>query len=447
MDRPACGPQCLRVLEALGANGAPVIGENSVVQSTTSAECPSPLTALTRPLTGEVPAGLGQAQHGLHMNREQLPQRLGQGGLFLLCVVISAWTLPSHVVGCDAHLFLEDDLATERALADSVAEFARRAPNEEAFHTGSARFDGEWAFGSALMSIVGLAQVVEAHPELRSRYLPAMEQAAEQLMREETSAFGRDAWGEGPLTGLAHGQGHAYMGYAALALGVLREVDPETRFAPAHDALVHGLARNLEASELGVLETYPGEAYPCDISSVVGAIGLHARLTGLSQTALIAREAALFRGRWIDPESGYLVQSVDPRTGAPRDAPRGSGTALSAFFWSFAEPSMSRELDHALLTQGRAEFAGFGGIREYGPGHLGLGDIDSGPVLFGVSVSATGFSLSAARRAGDEEAFQSLFRTAALFGVSVPRGEGARFLSGGPLGNAIMLAMLTARPV
>ena len=374
-------------------------------------------------------------------------KRLAEGVLLALCILSTAWTFPRHVVGHEAQRFLDDDLETERALADSVAEYVARAPTEEAFHTGSARFDGEWAFGAALMSIVGLAQVVEAHPELRDRYVPAMEQAAAHLMREETFAFGRSAFGEGPLEGMTHGQGHAYMGYAALALGVLREVHPETRFAAVHDTLIASLARNLEASPNGVIETYPGEAYPCDISSVVAAIGLHARLTHQDRSALIAREAALFRARWVDPTSGYLVQSISPSTGEPRDVPRGSGTALGAFFWSFADVSLSRELDHALLSQGRAEFAGFGGIREYGEGHVGLGDIDSGPVLFGVSVSATGFALSAARRAHDDEAFASLFRTAALFGVSVPHGEGARFVSGGPLGNAIMLAMLTARPV
>jgi len=383
------------------------------------------------------------ARHLLFMLRTQLTQ----AALGLGCVLLTAATGPRQLIGRDADRYLEDDLETERALADSVAEYASRAPSEEAFHTGSARFDGEWAFGAALMSIVGLAQVVEAHPELRSRYVPAMEQAAEHLMREETFAFGRAAWGEGPLDDLQHGRGHAYMGYAALALGILREVHPETRFASVHDALVDALAYRLEASEVGVVETYPGEAYPCDISSVIAAIGQHARLTHRDRSALIARESRIFRSQWVDGESGYLVQSIDPETGAPRDAPRGSGTALGAFFWSFADATLSADLDHALLTQGRAEFVGFGGIREYGQGHLGVGDIDSGPVLFGVSVSATGFALSAARRARDEDAFRSLFRTAALFGVSVSHGEGARFVSGGPLGNAIMLAMLTARPL
>jgi hypothetical protein len=65
-------------------------------------------------------------------------------------------------------------------------------------------------------------------------------------------------------------------------------------------------------------------------------------------------------------------------------------------------------------------------------------------VLFGVSVSATGFALAGARASGDRPFFAGLYRTAALFGVLVDRGEGRRFATGGPLGNALLLAMLTA---
>jgi len=352
---------------------------------------------------------------------------------------------PSALVGREADDFFEDELATQTALADAVAAYVQSEVGTAAFHTGSARFDGEWAMGTHQMAILGLAQVSAAHPELGARYRPAMEAAAEVLVDEDTYAFGADAWGEGPFDRLEDGRGHAYLGYVALALGALRESDPGTQHAELHDRIVHALAARLEASEVGIVETYPGEAYPCDIASIAGAIGQHDRLTGGDHGALLRREAAIFRRAFVEPRSGYLVQSVDARTGRPRDAPRGSGTALGAYFWSFADRELASELDHALIDRGRTGLLGFDAIREYPDGDAGLGDIDSGPVLFGVSVSATGFSLSAARRAHDREAFTDLYRTAALFGVPVARGDSSRFLSGGPLGNAILLAMLTAR--
>ncbi|HKP59751.1 MAG TPA: hypothetical protein VJV78_23670 [Polyangiales bacterium] len=66
-----------------------------------------------------------------------------------------------------------------------------------------------------------------------------------------------------------------------------------------------------------------------------------------------------------------------------------------------------------------------------------------GPLLFRYSISATGFSLGSAR-AGDSQHFASVFRTANLFGALRGNDRGLGFAAGGPLGNAIMLAMLSA---
>jgi hypothetical protein len=365
------------------------------------------------------------------------------------CLAVGIALGPRTLVGRDADARFDDAEPEQRRLADAVAAYVLGEEGEgagvERFHTGSTRFDGEWAFGTLQMAVLGMAQVAHAHPELAPRYRPAATRAADTLVSGETYAFAADAWGEGPFDDLHAGRGHAYLGYVALALGAVRELDPETPHAALHDELVAALARRLEASPQGIVETYPGEAYPCDIASIVGALGQHDRLTGGDHGPLVERMAALYRERWIDPASGYLVQAIDPRTGAARDAPRGSGTALAAYFWSFADPALAHELDRALLARGRRTALGLGAIAEYPDAHEGLGDIDSGPVLLGVSVSATGFSLAAARRRSDRSAFRELYRTASLFGVPVARGERTRFLAGGPLGNAILLAMTTAR--
>ena len=94
----------------------------------------------------------------------------------------------------------------------------------------------------------------------------------------------------------------------------------------------------------------------------------------------------------------------------------------------------------------RVTLLGFGAIREYAPGHDGLGDVDSGPVVLGVSVSATGFALAPARASGRFEDFESLFRTTELFGMPVELSGRERFVTGGPIGNALLLALLTSGP-
>jgi hypothetical protein len=67
-------------------------------------------------------------------------------------------------------------------------------------------------------------------------------------------------------------------------------------------------------------------------------------------------------------------------------------------------------------------------------------------VLLGVSVAATGFALAPARAHGRRESFTRLYRTTDLFGVPITMGDRSCFLTGGAIGNALLLALLTSGP-
>ena len=50
-----------------------------------------------------------------------------------------------------------------------------------------------------------------------------------------------------------------------------------------------------------------------------------------------------------------------------------------------------------------------------------------------------------ARMNRDEDLYRELYRSTHLFGIPVGAGDGESFALGGALGNALLLAMLTAR--
>ncbi|MEZ4389768.1 MAG: hypothetical protein R3A48_01630 [Polyangiales bacterium] len=322
-----------------------------------------------------------------------------------------------------------------RAVGRSVCDGARVG-------TGSAHFDGEWALVAYQFALLGMGQVARAHPREAPALRAVMRRCVGRLMRPDTRAFGAARWREDGVASLGGPHGHAYLGYLALGLGMARATLPDFRFAAEHDALVDALARRIDAAPAGLIETYPGEAYPPDVASVIGAIGLHAAVTGADRRALLARWSAVFRARYVDPRSGYVVQraSLD---GAALDAARGSGTAVSAYFLSFADAALARDLAGA-VSRGGATLLGFGGVREFPRGVEGQGDIDSGPVILGVSVSGTAFGFASTRLLGDEARFVSLWRTASLFGAPRARGDGWSFRAAGPMGDAILLATMTA---
>jgi len=358
-------------------------------------------------------------------------------------VALSALTVPRCAAGRDARAWFDGDLATEDALARRVARAVVERKDPIVYHLGNDRFDGQSAVAIYQMTLLGLGQILIEHPEKKDDYLPAMRIAAERLASPELLVYARHVYGHHGVERMGAGEGHAYLGYINFGLGMLRRADPETRLAPLHDRITAELARRLDASPTGMIETYPEETWPPDVAAVAGSIGLHASVTGEGRGALLARWARRFETCAID-RAGMLVQRVESGSCDPRDAPRGSGTAVASYFVAFAAPDLARRL-YGGVSSARRSIAGFGAVREYEEGYSGRGDLNAGPIVFGLSVGATGFGLGAARIARDRDAFVELYRSAHLVGAEASEGGGTAFAAGGLLGDALLLAMLTAR--
>ena len=365
----------------------------------------------------------------------------------LTCLGLGAVTATPWLCRRGGDAAWEGDVETHRALAAGVARFTDGELGREDFTTGSALFDGEWLFGTHMMAGMGFGQTALAHPALRDAHAPRVARAIDALLDPAVRAYDTERHGgEDALATLEAGEGHvAYLGYMGLVLGMHRLLEPDGRHAALHDQVAAALARRLARSPTGLVETYPGEVYPVDNLAAFGALGLHARATGADHDALLERFAARLRRDYVDPETGLLVQATTP-DGRRADAPRGSGTALGAHFASFADAALSRELHDALRAELARHHFGFGTVREYPEGTAGRGDIDSGPIVLGAGLSATGFSLAGARIHGDEAHFRAVHATATLWGAPRRFGERAEWVAGGPLGNAILFAMVTARP-
>lgn len=351
---------------------------------------------------------------------------------------LSAW----HGRGADA--LYDGELDAQDRLARGVDRWIEADLGEGDFSTGDARYDGEWLFATRMMAALGYAQLALEHEETRARQAERIDRCLDAITDPRARAFDREAWGSDALEDLGTERPHvAYLGYLALALSLARLVDPDTRFAALEQRVVEHLVARFEASELGLLETYPGEIYPIDNTSFFGALAVHDRASGEDHSALLARLlAGLERHR--DPRTGLLYQAVD-EGGSPADLARGSGTALAAYFLSFADRALSASLHGAIEAHLARELLGFGTVREHPPGEGGFGDVDSGPVILGQGVSVTGFSIALARVHGDREAFEARLATASFFGGPVD-ADGTHHALGGPIGDALIFALATALP-
>lgn len=387
------------------------------------------------------------------------PARSARALLALLTFVLGLGTVPHRVCERDAAAYFDGDARQVDALASSVSEWTGKELAPSSFATGSRRFDGEWLFGTYMMAAMGFGQVAlasegEAGAARRAESITRMERCLDALLSPASRVFDGEAWSLDALASLdarpgsAQDRGHvAYLGYAGLALGLHRLVAPASRFDATHDAVAAALARRFAASPTGLVETYPGETYPVDNAAALGALALHARATGQARPPGLARGLEALRTRGVQKESGLLAQAVDTSSAAPLDPGRGSGTALAAYFLAYADPALSASLYRAIHEELFRTIIGFGAILEHPVSCkdcAGRVDIDSGPVFAGFGVSATGFAIGASRANDDRDAFASLYATAHLFGAPFDEGTTRTFATGGPLGDAILFAMLTA---
>jgi hypothetical protein len=363
-------------------------------------------------------------------------RRLVWIALFAVAVAL----VPYRLCAGEADDWYRGDGKTQAELARSLEETIARPLTRRDFPTGSRVLDGEWLFATYMMAAMGFGQVALEHPAERAQALARMHRCLAQLIAPSVRAFDREAWGSDPLQLDGDDDHGSYLGYLNLVLSLDRLLAPDSEYAPLNERITTVLAARLEKSPSLLLESYHHALFPVDNTAVIASIALHDRAVRSRQhAALVERFCARLRRDWRDPRTGLLRQTM------PHGAPRGSGTALASYFLGWADPALSAELLAAMKRELYGAPLGFGAMREYPAGRRGRGDADSGPLVAGYGVSASGFALGAARMNGDGELFTHLYATVQLIGAPVAGGGGARhFASGGSVGNAIMFAMLTA---
>lgn len=364
---------------------------------------------------------------------------------FILCL----YFFPYNWCSRDGDDWYMGDKKLHKKLSAGIEKWINSELSTKDYSTGSDTFSGEWLFGTYMMAAMGFGQSAVLYPETKDKNMELMNKCIEKMISQKGREFDTNCWCEDPIDSLDGDRHHAaYLGYLNLTLSLQRFIDPNSKYKELNDKITASLVTRLEETPELILFTYPGELYPVDNCSVIASIGLYDRATGSDHGELIKRWTKTYREKYISNENGLLYQAIGPDKKTPFDPGRGSGTAFGAYFLSFTDLELSRELYGALKKELFGTVLGFGAIREYPFGvSEGQGDIDSGPIVMGFGVSATGFTIADTRIHKDPETFKRLYATSFLFGAPVDREDRRDYIMGGPLGNCIMFAMLTASPV
>lgn len=207
------------------------------------------------------------------------------------------------------------------------------------------------------------------------------------------------------------------------------------------------IAAALKASTTPFLPSYEGLAWPCDTVPAIHALCAYDRVTKEARyEALVGRwlEAANKR---LDPETGLLPHMTFVIDGQPAEVARATSQVIMLRLLPDIDVEFAREQYEIFRERYLTTFLGAPCALEYPSGVAGEGDVDSGPLIFGRSLSATVFTMGVAQVYGDQELADAIAQCGEVIGLPWT-ADGQKNYVGGllPIGDIMVAYAQVARP-
>jgi hypothetical protein len=176
-------------------------------------------------------------------------------------------------------------------------------------------------------------------------------------------------------------------------------------------------------------ESYSKTSWPADAFVAVASLKLHDQLNSPQYESLISNWLSKVKEH-LDPVTGLVPHQADYVTGDFVQGSRGSSISLILIFLAdidrhFAARQMELFKQHFLMNQ-----LGLHAIREYPKGEHGKGDIDSGPVIMGMSLAGSIVSVGSLLKQGEVKLAGSISSAIECFGLANTTSTEKKYLLG-----------------
>jgi len=178
------------------------------------------------------------------------------------------------------------------------------------------------------------------------------------------------------------------------------------------------IAAAFDAAPGTYLESYRNAVWPADNVVAIASLAAHDRHFNSSRYKSTIENWLTKVKANLDPTTGLVPHHTDVRTGAVIHGARGSSQSLML--------SLLPDIDSAFAAGQFAiyeklfvtERLGLPGVREYPLGTEGGGDIDSGPVIWGIGGAASLVGQRAAAKNGRHDLYLGLRNSVEAFGLA-----------------------------
>ena len=170
-------------------------------------------------------------------------------------------------------------------------------------------------------------------------------------------------------------------------------------------------------------------AWPADMTVAMASLSSN-RLLANQQYEGVIRDWIKKLRLNLDPLTKLIPHQVDPNSGAIIEGARGSSCSLMIRLLPEIDPEFAKEQYKHYQTHFVGTTFGLPSVSEYPNGHSGDGDIDSGPVIFGVGFAATIVSIGTHAALGNIRSADDQFNTINAFGFPFQSTNTKRYLFG-----------------
>jgi len=310
--------------------------------------------------------------------------------------------------------------------------------------------NAEWDFMARCFFVWSLGNMGLRDPEMKPTVLPVMDAIIDETVRlekEQGIHFFLMPYAKYNEFKMQPPRSIFIDGEIALMLGLRRLIEDRDDYRTLHRERIDVMLDRMQKGPILCAESYPDECWLFCNSVGLAAIKVGDFLDGTDHGEFFGRWLESAKKNLIDKETGILVSAFDLSGKSVSDGPEGSTIWLVAHCLQVIDPEFAREQYWLARKQLKSSFFGFGYAYEW-PGGKGHDDVDSGPIIpiINLSAGSTGLAFLGAASFNDQEYLTSLYRSLEMGAFPLPTGQGVKYCASNAVGDAVLLYSITQGP-
>jgi hypothetical protein len=185
----------------------------------------------------------------------------------------------------------------------------------------------------------------------------------------------------------------------------------------------------LQKSNSPYLESYHAQCWPADMCVAMASVSNHEKIFTPKYKPFIKKWLGDIKAK-LDKNTTLIPHKVDYETGNTIEGARGCSISLILRLMTEIDTNFANEQYQKYMQHFATTTFGLPSIREYPKGQSGFGDVDSGPVIFGVGFAGTIVSIGTHAVFEQSEIANYQYQVVQAFGFSFKNKDAKKYVFG-----------------